>query len=394
MVSFSKRIASVSKEAKWVKEDKRMSLRYQRGSLRREKRAGGNDVWVWRFRLNGTMKQEKYLVADYKTKSAMWQHLEPAVRALNNQAPEPAHVAPTMNDVIKRYMEQNLPHLAKSTQNTQKGQLLIHIGPKWGEKILTEIEPGDVQEWIRTVKLSQVSKGHVMVLMRRLYKLAMLWKMYPVGFNPLTLVEVKGATTREEEPTILTPAKVTKLVEELGPPHDLMVLVTASLGLRVSETLALRWEDFDFKGKTVRVQRAYTHQELKDTKSASSKATVPVPAALLSAMKAARGNQGMGWVFPSPVTGRPYAAGMILQDHIKPAAKKLGFGNVGWHDLRHSFRSWISSKAPTTVQKDMMRHAEESTTANIYGRTPVEEMRPVAEMATKGLRAKRPSTTR
>jgi integrase len=85
---------------------------------------------------------------------------------------------------------------------------------------------------------------------------------------------------------------------------------------------------------------------------------------------------------------------MILQDHIKPAAKKLGFGNVGWHDLRHSFRSWISSKAPTTVQKDMMRHADESTTANIYGRTPVEEMQPVAEMATKGLRAKRPSTTR
>ena len=229
---------------------------------------------------------------------------------------------------------------------------------------------------------------------RRLYKLAMLWKMYPVGFNPLSLVEVKDVTKRAEEPTILSPANVTKLIEELGPPHDLMVLVTASIGLRVSETLALRWEDFDFKAKTVRVQRAYTHQELKDTKSVSSMATVPVPAALLAALKEARGDQDMGWVFPSPVTGRPYAAGMILQDHIKPAAKKLGFGNVGWHDLRHSFRSWISSKAPTTVQKDMMRHADESTTANIYCRTPVEEMRPVAEMATKGLRPKRLSTTR
>jgi integrase len=340
------------------------------------------------------MKQETYKAANYKTKTAMWQHLEPAVRALNNQSAEPAHVAPTLGDVIKKYMEQKLPKLARSTQNTQNGQLRIHIEPKWGEKVLTEIQPGDVQDWIETVKLSQVSKGHVMVLMRGLYKLAMLWKMYPVGFNPLSLVEVKGVTKRAEEPTILSPAKVTKLIEELGPPHDLMVLVTASLGLRVSETLALRWEDFDFKGKTVTVQRAYTHQELKDTKSASSRATVPVPAALLAALKEARGNQDMGWVFPSPVTGRPYAGGMILQDHIKPAAKKLGFGNVGWHDLRHSFRSWISSKAPTTVQKDMMRHADESTTANIYGRTPVEEMRPVAEMATKGLRAKRPSTTR
>jgi hypothetical protein len=42
-----------------------MSLRYQRGSLRREKRAGQGDVWIWRYRLNGTMKQEKYPVADF-----------------------------------------------------------------------------------------------------------------------------------------------------------------------------------------------------------------------------------------------------------------------------------------------------------------------------------------
>jgi integrase len=173
-----------------------------------------------------------------------------------------------------------------------------------------------------------------------------------------------------------------------------MVLITASLGLRISETLALRWEDFDFEGRTLRVQRAYTHQELKDTKSASSTATVPLPATLLVELKEACGNQDQGWVFPSPVTGRLYAAGMLLRDHVQPAAQKLGFGNVGWHDLRHSFRSWISAKAPITVQKDLMRHAEESTTANIYGRTPVEEMRPVAELATKGLRAKRPSTTR
>ena len=59
-----------------------MSPRYQRGSLRREKRSGKSDVWVRRYRLNGTMKQETYKAADYKTKTAMWQYLEPAVRVL------------------------------------------------------------------------------------------------------------------------------------------------------------------------------------------------------------------------------------------------------------------------------------------------------------------------
>jgi hypothetical protein len=30
-----------------------MSTRYQRGSLRREIRAGGNEVWVWPYRIRG-----------------------------------------------------------------------------------------------------------------------------------------------------------------------------------------------------------------------------------------------------------------------------------------------------------------------------------------------------
>ena len=39
-----------------------MSPRYQRGSLRREKRGGKSDLWAWRYRLTGTMKQETYPV--------------------------------------------------------------------------------------------------------------------------------------------------------------------------------------------------------------------------------------------------------------------------------------------------------------------------------------------
>jgi len=47
-----------------------MSLRYQRGSLRREKRAGGSDVWVWRGLAGGMMKEETGEAADFKSKPA------------------------------------------------------------------------------------------------------------------------------------------------------------------------------------------------------------------------------------------------------------------------------------------------------------------------------------
>lgn len=95
--------------------------------------------------------------------------------------PPVARVAPTMGDVVKKYLEKEVPKLAASTRNTQNGQLKFHIEPKWGKKPLTEIHPGEVQDWIETVPLSQVSKGQVMVLMRRLYKLAMRWGGAPCG---------------------------------------------------------------------------------------------------------------------------------------------------------------------------------------------------------------------
>ncbi len=154
-----------------------MSPRYQRGSLRREKRAGG-DKWVWRYRLTGVMKQEAYPVADFKTKSVMWKHLEPSIRVLNGQAEKPVHVAPTMGDVMKKYIDQELPKLAASTRNTQGGQLRLHIEPRWGNKPLADIEPGEVEEWVSTIKqvntgedMSQTSRSHIVILMRRLFKL-------------------------------------------------------------------------------------------------------------------------------------------------------------------------------------------------------------------------------
>ena len=386
-------IAAVFPNIVWVKVGARMKQRYQRGSLRREYRAGG-DVWVWRYRVQGVMRQETYPVTAYPTKSEMWVQLAPAIALLNGEKIEPKPQAGTLDDVIRKFLQDHVPGLEKSTQDAYKWIIKQHIEPRWGSCRLSSIKPGDVDAWVKTLKLSGVSKGHVMVIFRQLFKKAMLWGLYPVGVNPLTLVTVKGATGREEEPEILTPAQVVSLVEALKPPYGSMVLVTSALGLRVSEVVALQWEDFDLKEGTVRIRRAFTRGALKVPKSKMSKAKLPIGKNVLSYIKGIKPENASGWVFPSGITGGPRAAGMILQDHIQPAAKELGLPKIGWHDLRHSFRSWISSQAELTVQKDMSRHADVGTTANIYGRTPIEDMRPIADSVASKLKIKRPAATR
>jgi integrase len=82
------------------------------------------------------------------------------------------------------------------------------------------------------------------------------------------------------------------------------------------------------------------------------------------------------WLFPNLKGDKPRWTGIILQDHIQPVAKKLGLPHIGWHTLRHTYRSWLGSgDAKVSEQKDLMRHSSIKQTM-AYGGTKVDEMRP------------------
>ena len=84
------------------------------------------------------------------------------------------------------------------------------------------------------------------------------------------------------------------------------------------------------------------------------------------------------WVWASPwVAGEmPYYTNAIQRDYSSRPEKRAGLGKIGWHTLRHTYRTWLDqTKAPMTVQKDLMRHADIKTTMNVYGSAMAEPMR-------------------
>jgi|HubBroStandDraft_6_1064221.scaffolds.fasta_scaffold66707_1 hypothetical protein len=84
----------------------------------------------------------------------------------------------------------------------------------------------------------------------------------------------------------------------------------------------------------------------------------------------------LNWIFPSAVTGRCYHASPIQQDYIRPAGRKLGLGDIGWHTFRHTYRSWLDLVGtPIGVQQKLMRHAQIATTMNVYGNAMMESKR-------------------
>ena len=73
-------------------------------------------------------------------------------------------------------------------------------------------------------------------------------------------------------------------------------------------------------------------------------------------------------VFPSPVTGGCYYAGIIQRQVLRPKGEEVGIPRLGWHTFRHTYRSLLDETgASIGVQQKQMRHANVSTTLNVYG---------------------------
>jgi integrase len=237
---------------------------------------------------------------------------------------------------------------------------------------LSEIKPLDVMEWLKTLKLAPKSKSHLKRMLHLLFERAMLWGLVEVSRNPIELVRVKGSSKRDTPPTVLTPEEFHKLAAHLKEPYRVMATVAMCTGLRISEVLALRWEHIDFTAGTMLVQRAVYNGRVGNNKTEASKAEIPLDrsfAQMLLDWKATDPERNVGLVFPSPVTGGCFHGGVLMKKHIKPAAKSAGLKGVGWHSFRHSYRGLLDDTgANTGTQQGLMRHANVSTTMNVYGR--------------------------
>ena len=348
--------------------------RYQQGSLRRVPRSKGPDVWEFRFSTyeNGARKQRQLTLSTkkYPSEAAVKRKVEALLLKLNAGNAATALREPTLGAVIQVYIREEMPERPKSQQNYR---LLMdrHIQPKWGEKVLSDLRPHAVEVWLRELSYSPETKRHIKSMMYRLFELAMKHGWLEAQRNPMSLVRVKGRD-RVIEKVVLTPEQMLTVRENLEDPYLLMAELACYLGLRICEVLGLMWDDFDSEAKTLSIRRSAVDGIVADVKSEASRDVIPLNDDFLSFLtrwqKVAPASPE-GWMFPSTVTGRPYHAGILLRRHLHPLAAKVGVPRLGWHTFRHTFRSWLDAVGTAVgVQQKMMRHADVTTTMNVYGK--------------------------
>ncbi len=365
--------------------------RYQHGSIRKVPRSQG---FAWEFRFYITiagkrkLKVQTFDAAKYPTERDVRRAVEGQLSALN-AGTLGGKINATLGTIIDRYMLEEFPTLRHSTQTTNRSLIELHIRPKWGSVRLAEVTPNDVKRWLDSLAFGAASKARARNTLSKLLDLAMLWEYIPVARNPMELVRVKGSTKRIKRIVTITPEEFKALVASLPEPYSLMVLVTGCLGLRVSETLGLKWGDFDFKEGTLSIGQVFTHGEVQDVpKTDASGNEIPVHPKLCAALRdwQVRQEHDFSWVFANPKTGSPYSDSTILTNYLKPSAAKLGIKGLGWHTLRHSYKSWMAAaKIVPAHMKDLMRHANIETTMDVYGMTLTPELRAANEVVSDKL---------
>ncbi len=341
--------------------------RYQNGCLYREKRKSGPDIWVFRFRDGQVNRKEQIgTVEQFTTRKAAMQACELLRVNINRETRSPR----TVGDLAAHHQQHELPNETPYTQEVYTGYLKTWILPKWEGYSLSDVHAVDVEAWLGTLPLANGTRAKLRNLMHALFNHALRWEF----FTRNTITLVRQSAKRVHAPDVLTVEEIGKLLLELREPWRTAIYVAVTTGLRVSELLALRWSDVSFAEGEIRLSRGIVRQHLGEMKTEASRKPIPLDAGLADVLAQWRRccpyNQDTDYIFGSPDKNgqQPYWPNAAMEDHIRPAAKRVGIQKrLGWHTLRHTFGTLVKSQgADVATTQALMRHANVSITMDRY----------------------------
>jgi integrase len=359
--------------------------RYQHGFFSRHKRKKGPEVWVYRWReidAKGKPKIRALVIGSvkqYPTETAAWKAVSTLRLDINYHTSRPEGVPETFEQLAKHYqlieldLEKESERKVHQTKLNYGIYLKARIVPRWGGHRLREIRAVAVERWLGSLDdLSNGTRARIKGIMSDVFQHAIRYGWLNDGENPI--FAVRQSTKRERVTEPLEAWEFRALMLKLPQKMRVIGIVAATTGLRISEVLGLKWMDIDWKTLQMNVTRSVVDGIIGKCKTETSRKPVPIDsftAAELAAWKKETCYAGPeDWVFASERSGgkMPPWSDTLLDRILQPAAKKAGIEKwVGFHTFRHTYSTLLkANNEDVKVVQELMRHANISTTMNIY----------------------------
>jgi integrase len=343
----------------------------QEGSVIREQRKLGPDVWCYRWWESGPTGNRVHrrivlgTAEELRNMSTARQMTAGLMQEINATDIRMARMSLTMAQLSDHFQQRELgrsnERISYSTKKAYQGYLNKWVVPRWGDYLLPNIKAVEVELWLNHLERAAGTRCKIRNLMSVLFNHARRYDLY--DRNPIQWV--RQSAKRCSAPDVLTSDEVRQLLAALELRERIMVLLDVATGLRQSELFALKWKDVDFSNKQLWGTRSIVQQVVGRCKTEASQKPVPLHDHLISSLRSWNGRTPYrtpeSWVFASPQNRgkKAYWGQQLLRHHIRPVAKKLGITKrIGWHTFRRTYSTLLrATGAELKVMQELMRHS-------------------------------------
>lgn len=294
----------------------------------------------------------------------------------------------TLGHYIDLWLEIKRNHLAASGFRGYLSRVENHIRPRWGKCQADQIDHLDLQSW---VQLELMPKLHNKTVREIISNLRQIFRLYrtrnKTAHDPTDGIVITLPDSDDPDP--FTRAEIAQILSTVSDRAQELNMVEFMMwtGPRISEAMALAWEDVDLEAGTVIFRRARVRSQYKVTKTRRSTRKVTLLAPSLRALKAQvkhtknlpaveieitdRDNrtkkvQKVRFVFHNTASGEAYSTSDTLRNGWwKAHLKKAGVRPRGPNQCRHTFASQMLTSGIATPEwiADQMGH---TSTAMIF----------------------------
>jgi len=334
---------------------------------------------------DGTFKREQcwqpFGLVSEQSERAAWKQFRPYLDRVNDAAMKlPPKLGLTLAEFVQEWRRDVAVNLKGSTTRAAESHLRAHIIPRLGSLHLTGITTKAVQGFVAHLASggrSRKTVENVLLTLSSLLRTARAWG-YACGdfrFADLTLPR-EGV---RKEPRCFTDDEVRRIIASAPEPLSTIVAVTAVLGLRIGETLALRKSDVDFAKHVIRIRQSVdaATRTVGAVKSRASSADLPMSRELEARLRAhLQGHDGKSDLLFFNRSDRPFSANKLREKQLHPLLLRLGIPRGGFHSMRHgAASSLLSDGATPAVVQRQLRHSDARITLGIYGHVIGDEQR-------------------
>lgn len=245
---------------------------------------------------------------------------------------------------------------------------------------LTGITTEDINRWLSDIDNfgGATPRKKTFQLLKSVYAKAVAEGAVPK--SPVTMKAPAVPKSRQAQIPPATAEELQTIYANMPKTTRISVWLGAILDLRIGEVVSLQCQDWNPKTQTLRVcHSADEHGELKDTKTATSNTTQPVPPQLGKLIEEACDGKKPTDFIVTCADGSHITPNR-LRDHFNEAKTKAGRPDLHFHTLRAT--SITAAVATGASLKDTMtwgRHADAATSIERYQRASgTERMREIA----------------